>query len=273
MVFARHVVAVPVVAVDPALLDQFLPFRLLFSTFLPFFTFEAPAFHRHVPRLSADALPPWTDELERWYQLFHPDTWRILHADHVCDVEHLRLVNDELDAHWAEADRSVEGRAWLDQSYACQGVLEERIFTRWARLLALHEVRSIFISRGRAQHPGIETEQFFRIKLIVAPNAFKPLPALPSQVWPLPLPPPAPQKHRDTGELINLIILYPTGTLKSLFSLLALNDFALPGYRSDDADDAWAAICADGEPIYLTLDADAECPSGLQIDYSTLVDA
>ncbi|BGP17217.1 hypothetical protein JCM10213v2_005233 [Rhodosporidiobolus nylandii] len=269
MAYHRPLLFAPPVKVDPDDLDAFLPFSLLYLFLLPFFPFFATTYHHHVPRRTG-AVPHWSLELERWYNLFHPQTWVVLHAEHVDDVKHLRAVNSEVGTYGSDARRSPDGLRWLAHMETQQALLETRIFIRWIRLLALHEVRSIFCARFREKKPafrGITNWQIVRDQVIEAEDV-KPLPAEPHQVWPLPIPPPAPQRRCDTGEDLEVVVVRAPRTLLDYLSSSSssFERFVLPEFPSDDAMDAWDDICTSLEPLHVILDDDAECASGGEVD-------
>ncbi|BGP17188.1 hypothetical protein JCM10213_006014 [Rhodosporidiobolus nylandii] len=170
-------------------MDRFLPWSVLFHKLLPFFDFRAGSHSDFVSPLPLDCIPPWDVELEAWHGMFHPQTWVVLTNDDEKDWVKLRRVQGNLGRLERAAEQDPPTLPVVLRTETFLLSLERRMIQRWFRLLALHEVRSMYSERVRATSAPAPTDQEILASL-PAPAGMKVPPAAVGQVWPLPVPPP-----------------------------------------------------------------------------------
>ncbi|GAA6023068.1 hypothetical protein JCM10207_007708 [Rhodosporidiobolus poonsookiae] len=165
--------------------------------------------------------PPWSLWLESYYGMYHPETWRILEADHEADKEYYY----ELRA-WRER-RSSEGASQEELAHSSREQLEvlTRLLRRFERLYCLHFVREQYLARHRIDKPVSMSDAEWDATVVKTRLEYEDLPfcTIPQHsVWPLPCPFPSSPSTPARTRL----------TAISAFSELQLQPYIVPGIDS-----------------------------------------
>ncbi|BGP14528.1 hypothetical protein JCM10213v2_002477 [Rhodosporidiobolus nylandii] len=253
----------PPLNIEPKALPPLLPWPLQYDL-IPFFPYRAGRWADHAPQVTPDALPPWSRELEAWYQLFHPYTWALLENDDredsacLAGLEELRKVVRP----FAQACGD-SGREWWISLHDAMREVKGRRLMRWMRLYALHGIRKVFLTLAR---DGLFGPSDTAILSNLPPcERLKPLPALSGSVWPLPTSPPAFSGHFSPP---TVFVLPRTASFISRLSFchnkLSVDACTLPYYASEAAEEAIERIHSGEPPKDLPsppYDADVPPPS------------
>ncbi|GAA5994740.1 hypothetical protein JCM11641_002752, partial [Rhodosporidiobolus odoratus] len=209
----------PANLLDVYTLDSFLTTSSLYHVVLPWCPFRIGYAKSFAPAAAEDSLPPWTVSIERWYQIFHPHTWRVLAEDDQTDVDYLELIKrlKHRQARY-ETTHAEEWQRWRKLYKKVHDEVWVRRATRWERLYAVHHVRKVFIERkrlylrklgadkiGRTGRPVdmLDDSAVIFFELPPGDHALRPAPAPVGSVWPFHLAPPTTLPQPPT------VVLYP----------------------------------------------------------------
>ncbi|GAA5888694.1 hypothetical protein JCM6882_009054 [Rhodosporidiobolus microsporus] len=161
-------------------LQVFTPWGLACTSLIPFTSYDLSP---HIPHYYKKRCPPWTRELEAWFQLFHPAVWPILEADDTSDVSFGLSIEERIEkleaaATALAASGTVENadeverrdRTLKDLRWTVQLVLVRRFF-RWTRIYALFAARSSYLAWHRVDSPS---KAAYDIMLWPLPTRFNP---------------------------------------------------------------------------------------------------